>query len=98
MTGQPPMTPARLAELQARYDGLTPDAYAADHPATHVVELLAEVQLLTGHAATKDQAIESLRRTLNHNLDRADKLATENRELHEALDVATARLAQEGLL
>lgn len=92
------MPPERLAELQARYGALTRDAYALDHLAAHVIDLLAEVQRLTEHAAIKDQAIESLRRTLNHNLDRADKLATDNRELHEALDVATARLAQEGLL
>ena len=35
------MIPERLADLHARYDGLSPDAYAPDHPATHVLELLA---------------------------------------------------------
>lgn len=45
------MTPERLAEIQASYDGLATDAYAPDHPATHASELLAEVQRLTALVA-----------------------------------------------
>jgi hypothetical protein len=54
------MTPERLAELQHRYDGLNPDAYAPNHPVAHVAELLVEVQRLTDELdalqASSDQA------------------------------------------
>lgn len=49
--------------------------------------LLAEVDRLTKQGAIKDEAIESLRRTLNHNLERADRLTAER-------DQARARVAE----
>lgn len=80
----------RLAEIREndrldRQRGSVTASMVADI-ADHRTELLAEVDRLTRQAAIKDEAIESLRRTPNHNLERADRLKADR-------DQARARVA-----
>lgn len=74
---------ARLAELCRRYSGLSPDAYAPDHPVSHTVELLAEVRRLRA-ARSEDHA------TFAQQLREVDaEVAELNAQLKSALVAAT---------
>lgn len=75
-----PMTPERLTALHRRYDGLSPDAYAADHPTSHVGELLAYVDELQAH----------LRRQAADELTRMDAAMEIEAAVHAARHVALA--------
>lgn len=83
-----PMTPERLADLHDRYDGLDPDAYAADHPAAHVLELLAEVDRLQD--AARLAAADELTR-MGQSLDLGADLWAEVEHLRTECDGKRAR-------
>jgi hypothetical protein len=64
-----------------RYDGLSTDAYVPDHPAMHVLELLAEVQRLTDE-------LDVARKQRDFAIDANRKLITSSRRLNDELDAA----------